>query len=496
MSDREGPGRSSIQPPGVTETTGTHRDHDEDSWPAEFFKLVAQTPATAFFAADGERFLFVSPGFALLTEYDRAELLSLGPRGFFADNWPHPAPSAENQSEQCSTAPSLRFEAKITTRNSTKRWIAVTAAPTEQGGKTAMVGTVVDITEYKEREEALRRSEMRYRKVFEFAPDGITIFNTEGQVIDANPESLKMLGGYSREEAVNRLRMIDGLIEEERSRFAEIREQTLKHGEWAGQFTGYKKDGQALTLDSRVKVADLGGETVVISIARDITERKRMEEQIRNALLEKEMLLREIHHRVKNNMQIISTLLKLQLGNAEDDRTRALFRESQNRILSMAMIHEKLYQSEGLHKINLNDYLADLAEEVFASFGEDSDRIAIRRDVEDISLGIDTAIPCGLIVIELLSNALKYAFPENRRGEIFIGLHSLDHNRFQLAVGDNGVGLPSTVEISRLKSLGLRLVSDLAKYQLEGELDVQRRPGTTVHVRFGERFHRRNPEHA
>lgn len=371
-----------------------HKDqHEAASSHAEFFKMIAESPTAAQFVADGERFLFVSPGLAWLDGYHREELLSTGPRRFFSDQWPNSTPPGNSKIEPCSTLPRLSFETRITTKDGGERWVAVAAAPMEHGGKPALVGTVVDITEYKEREEALRRSEMRYRKVFEFAPDSFIIHDLEGRAIDANPEAIKMLGGSSREEIGKLLTVMESWHEDDKAQFAAIREQTLKHGEYRGEHRGYKKDGRIFHHDTRVKVADLGDERVVVAITRDITERKRMEEEIRHALLEKEMLLREIHHRVKNNMQIISTLLKLQLGNAEDDRTRALFRESQNRILSMAMIHEKLYQSEGLHKINLNGYLTDLAEEVLASFGENAERVTIRRDVEDVSLGMDTAIP-------------------------------------------------------------------------------------------------------
>jgi two-component sensor histidine kinase len=227
---------------------------------------------------------------------------------------------------------------------------------------------------------------------------------------------------------------------------------------------------------------------VVIAIARDITERKNMEEQLRQALKEKETLLREIHHRVKNNMQIISTLLKLQMRNAGDEKTRAMFRDSQNRILSMAMIHEKLYQSEGLHRIDLKDYIIDLAREVFTSFGDLSAGINLTTEINEIALGLDTAIPCGLIIIELLSNALKYAFPpDHGEGEIFIGLRSEDQGWFGLTVSDNGVGLPADLIIDRLKSLGLRLVSDLARYQLDGDMRISREQGTRVYVRFKEK---------
>jgi two-component sensor histidine kinase len=165
-----------------------------------------------------------------------------------------------------------------------------------------------------------------------------------------------------------------------------------------------------------------------------------------------------------------------------------MFRESQNRILSMAMIHEKLYQSEGLHQIDLKDYIDDLAREVFTSFGDLAAGVSLQTEVAEIALGLDTAIPCGLIIIELVSNALKYAFPPPcGGGEIFIILRPEDQGWFGLTVSDNGVGLPPEVEIQNLKSLGLRLVADLARYQIDGDLRVSREKGTRVYVRFKEK---------
>jgi two-component sensor histidine kinase len=278
---------------------------------------------------------------------------------------------------------------------------------------------------------------------------------------------------------------MDTWCEEDKTRFPGLEEYLFRHGEWHGEIRGIDAEGVPRTCESRVKMIEIAGEPAILAVGRDITERKRMEEQVRNALREKETLLREIHHRVKNNMQIISTLLKLQSKNVQEGRTQALFRESQNRILSMAMIHEKLYQSEGIHKIDLKDYIHDLAHEVVASFGETRrGRITLTTDIHDIALGMDTAIPCGLILIELVSNSLKYAFPENRVGEIRIVFHSLGSAGFELTVADNGIGLPEDMDIHEQKSLGLRLVSDLAKYQLEGEMDVEGETGTTVRVQF------------
>lgn len=456
--------------------------------PPDFFQAMVETAGAVLFVIRAGRVIYSNPAFERLTGYSTAEFREMGVFQLFSEK---SATADHLKAVLGGESPRCGFETWITTRDGEKRWVAVTLTTGEDLPDPAVLGTVSDLTDYQKREKALRQSERRYKTVFEMAPDIIYIYDADGPVIDQN-EAAYWMFGLSREEAVGKTGIMTQLAEEDRAGFARIREETLKHGEWRGEMRVLRDPGgrgkEFFIMDSHVKVADIGEQKVVIAIARDITERKHMEEQLRNALWEKETLLREIHHRVKNNMQIISTLLRLQLRNTGDENTRAMFRESQNRILSMAMIHEKLYQSEGLHRIDLNDYIDDLAREVFTSFGEIAAGISLKTEVEEIALGLDTAIPCGLIIIELLSNALKYAFPVNcGGGEIFIGLRSEEQGWLGLTVSDNGVGLPAEIEIPHLKSLGLRLVSDLARYQLDGEMNLSREKGTRVYVRFQEK---------
>lgn len=459
----------------------------ENILPAELFQAIIETTGTAHFLIRGGRVFYANPAFETLTGYSTEEFDELGALNFFAEN-----PEAANHLRAVlgGHSPQSGFETEITTQRMEKRWVAVTLKPLWDLPNPTFLGTVMDLTAYKSREEALKQSELRYKTVFEMAPDMFYIYDSEGPLIDQNEAACKLFG-LSREEAVYKTGIMDQLPEDEMAHFAQVREETFKKGEWRGELRALRdlEQGQEiLIMDSHVKVVDIGGQKIVIAIARDITARKQMEEQLRQALREKETLLREIHHRVKNNMQIISALLQLQLRNSEDEKTRAMFRESQNRILSMAMIHEKLYQSEGLHRIDLKDYIGDLALEVFSSFGEMAAGITLKTEVEEIALGLDTAIPCGLIIIELLSNALKYAFgPQHGQGEIFIGLRREDKGRLELTVSDNGAGLPEEVKITQLKSLGLRLVSDLARYQLGGDMSLSRDKGTRVDVRFKEK---------
>jgi two-component sensor histidine kinase len=216
----------------------------------------------------------------------------------------------------------------------------------------------------------------------------------------------------------------------------------------------------------------------------DITERKNAEEKIEASLKEKEILLREIHHRVKNNMQIISSLLGLASGNIKDKKYVDMFRESQDRINSMSLIHEKLYRSKDLAKIELNEYIRDLANSIYQSRGVKPGTIVLNINIENVQLGIDRSIPFGLIINELITNSLKYAFPGDRKGEIKVSLHLIDENTFELIVSDNGIGIPYDVDFRKTESLGLRLVTMLVENQLKGKIDLDRSKGTEFNIKF------------
>ncbi|HMB44863.1 MAG TPA: histidine kinase dimerization/phosphoacceptor domain -containing protein, partial [Candidatus Methanoperedens sp.] len=219
-------------------------------------------------------------------------------------------------------------------------------------------------------------------------------------------------------------------------------------------------------------------------VARDITERKLAEDQIAQSLREKEVLLREIHHRVKNNMQIISSLLSHQMENINDKKIIDIFTESQNRILSMSLVHEKLYQSRDLRNIDFKEYINDLGINLFQSYDIHSGNIKLNIDVEDILLDIDLAIPTGLIINELITNSLKYAFPDGMKGEIKVLFRSTNENMLELVVSDNGIGLPEDLDFRKTRTLGLHLVTVLAENQLHGNIDMDRIKGTEFRIKF------------
>lgn len=214
-----------------------------------------------------------------------------------------------------------------------------------------------------------------------------------------------------------------------------------------------------------------------------ITEVTAKNQFLRKSLKEQETLLREIHHRVNNNMQIISSLLSLQSTQVNDERDLHLFIDSQNRVKSMAKVHERLYQSKDLSSIKFAEYGMSLLNDLFSSHRA-SPRIRLRADIEDVSFNMETAIPCGLIINELVSNSLKYAFPHGE-GEIYVSLMHYEGNRYLLTINDNGIGLPKEIDFKNTQSLGFRLVNNLTN-QLEGEIELDRTNGTTFRIIFEE----------
>ncbi len=217
-------------------------------------------------------------------------------------------------------------------------------------------------------------------------------------------------------------------------------------------------------------------------LRKEITERKKAQEQINSSLQEKVVLLREIHHRVKNNLQVISSLLNLQSNYIEDKKSLEIFRESQTRVRSMALIHEKLYQSKDLNKIEFAEYIHSLTKDLFSSYNVDSEKIQLRTNLEGIYLEIDTAILCGLIINELISNSLKHAFPNGKGGIVELSLIN-KNNLYQLILKDNGVGFPPDVDFRNTESLGLQLVTTLTD-QLGGKINLVCNGWTEFNIEF------------
>lgn len=223
----------------------------------------------------------------------------------------------------------------------------------------------------------------------------------------------------------------------------------------------------------------------VIEYIRNITERKLAEDRLQASLQEKEVLLREIHHRVKNNLQVIQSLISLQSRRIKDGQALDMYKESQRRIRSMALIHERLYQSANLSRIDFADYLRSLVVHIFHSVLSNTGRVELKLDLEPVELNINIAIPCGLIASELVSNALKHAFPEERSGEVVVSLHRGADSSLRLGVRDDGIGLPPEFDIGLSESLGMQIVMTLVS-QIDGQLRIGRERGADFEVEFRE----------
>jgi len=336
-------------------------------------------------------------------------------------------------------------------------------------------------------DEALWESEEIFYKIFSSALDGIIITNSEGRVAFWNRAAEKMLG-YSAEEVIGKL--IYKLIipqknwtklESELPKFKKTGKGSTIDKVTEGVLL--RKDGEKLTVEISLSSIQLWKQWYAIAIVHDITEHKRAEEKIKASLKEREAMMREIHHRVKNNMQIISSLLRLQSRQVKNKKIQDFFNVYQNRIRSMALIHESLYRSEDLAMINFSDYINKLTTHLLAMYRTGSGNIDLRTEVDDVFLDINRAIPCGLIINEFVSNSLKHAFPEGVKGEITVKMYSDKKGKYILIVSDTGIGLPEKIDFGQVKTLGLQMVKDLVN-QLNGTISLYRKRGTTFKITF------------
>ena len=340
------------------------------------------------------------------------------------------------------------------------------------------------ITERKETEERLREQEDRFRGAFSNAPIGMALVSPEGAWLRVNRSVCDILG-FTEEELLSTTFKTITHPEDLDPDLENVR-RTL-----AGEIPSYQmekryfhKDGHVVHAILSVSlVRDARGEPLYfISQILDITERKQFEDQIRSSLKEKELLLQEVHHRVKNNLQVISTLLDLQTDYTLDDGAKNLLQESQERVRSMALIHERLYHTADFTQVDFSDYVERLAEGLYRAYRTSADEVCLEVSVDGRPLPIDTAIPCGLLLNELISNCLKHAFPGGGRGVIRVTLNQ-DGGAGMLRVADDGCGMPADRDFRQSSSFGLQLVHTLVA-QLRGELEIDTSCGTAITVRF------------
>jgi PAS domain S-box-containing protein len=334
-------------------------------------------------------------------------------------------------------------------------------------------------------EKALRESEEQFRTMIEHSLQGIFIFQDMGLVY-AN-DAISQITGYSLEE-------LHALSPEEFQGIVHPEDQEIVWGRLADRLAGkevpsryefrvIRKDRETVWLEMISSRIEFEGKPAVQGAVIDISDRQQADERIKASLREKEVMLREIHHRVKNNMQIILSLLRIQSRAVKDRETREMFKQSQNRIRSMALIHEALYKSGDLAHIDIADYISRMTTHLLSIYREDLGEIEIEQDAGGIFLDINKAIPCGLMISELVSNSLKHAFPGKRTGHILIRMTKSQIGKNILIVKDNGIGFPAGLDFRKTETLGLQLVTDLVM-QINGTIQIKKTKGTEFVVKF------------
>lgn len=378
-------------------------------------------------------------------------------------------------------------EHAIIAPNGQVKWLSVYAAPLldEEGVLYGAVANFTDMTERKQTEKSLQESEERFRAIFEQAAVGIAVAVPDGRIVDTNQKLCEILG-YTKEELVQltvyditwpedlqqEIHQVDEVIAGRQQYFSVEKRYRHKTGYpvWGSLFSNPVKDKQ-------------GNIRYGIGVIVDISDRKQTEAALQDALAEKEVLLKEVHHRVKNNLQTIHSLLYKHQQYVSDEGAKVALHESMNRVHAIALIHEQLYRSERFTSVNLADYIRHFARYAFQTYRPQDQTVSLCVTVQDLPVSLDLAIPIALVLNELLTNALKYAFPDNRSGEITIECRE-QQGEITLIVRDNGVGLSDHFDGQSTETLGWYLIYNIMTKQLRGSVEIHRRNPMEVKMRF------------
>jgi PAS domain S-box-containing protein len=447
----------------------------------QFRELTGNIPAIFWIATpDGREKTYVSPAYEQIWGWPYENILA-NPKSWLATVY------HEDYDRINAAIPKQIFgeydeEYRIVRSDRSVRWIRETAFPARDasGEVTRIVGIAQDITRQKEAEERLEATSVLLSSLIDNLHAGIVVEDQSRRVIHVNQAFCRMFDySGSTGSLVGRHSKHAFPVQQEWSdRIDEIiRERQECRNEEMVSANGhvFSRDYFPLSVD--------GDRQYHLWRYEDITDRKRSEERIRASLKEKEVLLKEIHHRVKNNLQVISSLMNLQANQLRDKEIVEAFRDSQARVKAMSLVHERLYQSSDLAQIDFAGYVRDVTNHLLRSYQNGRHPVRLKVDVEPVSLNIDTAIPCALIINELVSNSLKYAFPNGQSGEIQISMNHTDSNDLNLRISDNGVGFPESLFWRNTDSLGLQLVRNLTD-QLNGSIKCHLEQGAQFDIRF------------
>jgi PAS domain S-box-containing protein len=452
----------------------------------EQYRRIVETANEGIWAMDSEyRTTFVNRRMADLLGYAPEEMLGQRVDAFMLaeDLGDHGAKMARRVQGEGSV-----YERRFRRKDGEALWtiVSATALRDENGQFAGSFAMFTDITQRKQGEEKLRQSEANLSALIENTDDIIVSRDREKRTIVFNSSFARIVQKLFGIEAEPGIRTTDYLPEPHRIHWENILDKTFAGESHREQFA-WDFDGDIRYYELSLNPIRVGNEIIgSTEFTRDITDQKRIEESLRHSLEEKETLLREVHHRVKNNLAAIIGLLELQQSHQTDPQILMLLTEGSNRIRSMALVHEMLYQSGTLSQIDFHAYLQALVGQLCSSF-DPYNAIHFSVAADGVWMDLDTAIPCGLIVNELVVNAFKYAFPPDQprssAGEISITVVQ-DGAAYQLVVADNGVGLPAGLDWTTTKTLGLRLVRMLGQHELQGQIEFNGAHGACFSLRF------------
>jgi PAS domain S-box-containing protein len=432
---------------------------------------------------------YANPSFARITGYSVDELLSFTPQQVI--ELAHPDDRVllwrNFRKRMAGMDISSHYQFKGLSKQGKTKILELYANRIEYFGKPAVQGFILDITEQVASQEIIKQRTKLIETILDNIPMGIVVNEIESGKSNLMNKEFREIFGWQEDKLPNVKNFFSKIFTDRELRKslsskikADIKEKKPENLFW-DSVKIISRTGERKFLS--IKNIPLYDQKLMILTVQDITERIKTETEIQNSLREKEILLREIHHRVKNNLQTITSLLDLQAESIKDLESRKAFKSTQSRIRSMALIHEKLYKSENLERIKAREYIQHLIEYLEGTYQTSNTKIEIKTDLENLFLNLDTAIPCGLIINELVSNCMKYAFNKNPIGKVLVSLQKLREDYLILKVTDNGNGIPKDVNPLDSPSLGLQLVNLLTK-QINGVLEIDSNKGTRISISF------------
>jgi PAS domain S-box-containing protein len=450
--------------------------------------------------ADGSM-TYVSPAVKTVGGYNPSEVVG---QPFVQFVFGEDAPRALEYFEKLKSGPAEAEECRVYTKSGEVRWIRFSCRPVyADGGFCGLQGTFSDITDRKWIEEILHDSEQKFRRVVEESPDGIVLVDNRGFIVEWN-KGEETIVGLKRDEVMGRyiwdvqhsVLPPDQRTPENYERIKEGVLLLILNGESppenrTGESEILRPEGGRRIVQTTLFPIHTDKGCMVGSFTRDVTEEKKAEEQVKVSLKEKEVLLKEIHHRVKNNLQVISSLLDLSRLKTENGASRDILTEARNKVYTMALIHSQLYASERADRIDMAEYVRELATHIEKMYVSKGAAVTPLLAIEKIHLTMNQAIPCALVLNELITNAYKHAFRGNTEGTLIITMKKTEKGLIRMEVKDNGVGMPQReltagAEAVGAGTLGLRLVQSIVQDQLKGKLEMESDVGLAVLITFGE----------